>query len=156
MNIEIAGGSPSDIEALQQLWIEYWASLGLPPDFQSFAAERLSLPGAYASPAGRLLLAGIDGEPAGTVAFRPLLERGGACEAKRLYVRPAYRGQGVARALLARLIHEARTAGYREMYGDTLSSMQAALQLYHQLGFVDVGPYSPDPTPGATYLRLSL
>ena len=54
MNIEIADTSPAGIEAVQQLWIEYWASLGLPQDFQSFAAERRSLPGAYASPAGRL------------------------------------------------------------------------------------------------------
>ncbi len=156
MNIEIVDGSSSGLEAVQELWIEYWDALGLPPDFQSFDEERRSLPGAYAPPRGRLLLATIDNVPAATAAFRPLPEREGACEAKRLYVRPAHRGAGLARALLARLIQEARAEGYRELYGDTLPSMEAALRLYDQIGFVEVGPYSHNPTPGATYLRLAL
>ena len=156
MNIEIAGGPSAGLEAVQELWVEYWDALGLPQSFQNFAEEWRSLPGVYAPPRGCLLLARIDGEPAGTAGFRPLPERVDSCEAKRLYVRPAFRGQGVARALLARLIQEARKQGYRELYGDTLSSMEAALQLYNQLGFVEVGPYSLNPTAGATYLRLSL
>ncbi len=156
MNIEIVDGSSPGLAAVQELWIEYWDALGLPPDFQSFAEERRSLPGAHAPPRGRLLLARIDNVPAGTAAFRPLPEREGACEAKRLYVRPAYRGAGLARALLARLIQDARAEGYRELYGDTLPSMEAALRLYDQLGFVEAGPYSHIPTPGATYLRLPL
>ena len=156
MNVEIVDGSSWGLEAVQQLWIEYWDALGLPPDFQGFAEERRSLPGAYAPPRGRLLLATIDNVPAATAAFRLLPEREGACEAKRLYVRPAYRGAGLARALLARLIQEARAEGYRELYGDTLKSMEAALRLYDQLGFVHVEPYSRNPTPGATYLRLTL
>src|ERR1700736_2220986 len=98
--------SARDIVAVQELWSEYWRSLALPLDFQDFREELRTLPGKYVPPAGRLLLVRIDGEPAGTAAFRPL--RQDACEAKRLYVRPAHRRRGVAGALLAELIEEAR------------------------------------------------
>jgi GNAT superfamily N-acetyltransferase len=144
--------SASDIRAVQELWAEYWQSLGLSPDFQDFAEELRTLPGKYAPPAGRLLLVRIEGQPAGTAAFRPL--RQDACEAKRLYVRPAWRRQGVAGSLLARLTEEARFAGYHDLYGDTLTNMAPALDLYRGMGFVEVGPYSDEPTPDAIYLRL--
>ena len=146
--------SAADIGAVQELWSEYWRSLGLSLDFQDFGEELRALPGKYAPPAGRLLLARIDGESAATAAFRPL--RQDACEAKRLYVRPAYRRRGVAGSLLAALVEEARRAGYRNLYGDTLTSMASALDLYRNMGFVEVGPYSDNPTPGAIYLQLSL
>jgi GNAT superfamily N-acetyltransferase len=143
-----------DIAAVRELWSEYWRALGLSLDFQNFAEELGSLPGKYGPPAGRLLLVRIDGQPAATAGFRPL--RQDACEAKRLYVRPAYRRRGVAAFLLARLIEEARRAGYRQLFGDTLGSMASALELYRRVGFAEVGPYAENPTPGAIYLRLSL
>jgi GNAT superfamily N-acetyltransferase len=146
--------SAGDIAAVQELWSEYWRSLGLSPDFQDFEVELRALPGKYAPPAGRLLLARVDGQPAGTAAMRPLRED--ACEAKRLYIAPAYRRRGLAGALLGRLIEEARLAGYRNLYGDTLITMASALDLYRSIGFEEVGPYSDNPTPGAIYLRLSL
>jgi carbonic anhydrase len=105
-------------------------------------------------PGGRLLLARSEGTPAGTAAFRALREQ--SCEAKRLYVRPAYRRKGIAKALLDRLVAEAREAGYREMYADTLVDMTQALQMYRELGFSEVGPYSSTPTPNAIFLRLTL
>jgi putative acetyltransferase len=151
-NIVLASGQ--QIDAIRALWREYWDSLALPADFQNFAEELATLPGAYAPPKGRLLLATIDGAPAGTAAFRPLTEQ--SCEAKRLYVQPGHRGLGLGRALLNRLITEARGAGYREMYGDTLTSMTSALQMYFRFGFSEVPPYSANPTPGAIFLRRSL
>jgi len=150
----IISASDQDVEAVRDLWTEYWDSLGLPPDFQSFAQERLALPGAYAPPKGRLLIALVQGKLAGTAALRPLRTK--SCEAKRLYVRPQYRGKGIGRALIERLINEARLAGYEEMFGDTLKSMESALQMYKRLGFCNVGPYSLNPTPGAVFLKLSL
>ena len=152
--ITSVNASAADIAAIQELWSEYWRSLGLSLDFQDFGEELRTLPGRYAAPAGRLLLVRIDGEPAATAGFRPL--RQDACEAKRLYVRPAYRRRGVAGSLLAALVEEARRAGYRNLYGDTLTSMASALDLYRNMGFVEVGPYSDNPTPGAIYLHLSL
>jgi putative acetyltransferase len=139
---------------VRTLWREYWEALPLPPDLQNFSTELESLPGPYVPPRGCLLLVRVEGEPVGTAAFRPL--RGDACEAKRLYVRHQFRNQGLGRALLERLIEEARAAGYREIYGDTLKSMLPALAMYRQFGFAEVPPYSLDPTPGAVYLRLGL
>jgi putative acetyltransferase len=143
-----------DVRTIQNLWREYWKSLGLPLDFQNFAEELRTLPGSYASPQGRLLLARLGRTPAGTAALRPIDRR--ACEAKRLYVRPEYRGKGVGRTLLAELIKEARAAGYQEMFGDTLKSMTSALQMYRRIGFVETSAYSSKPTPGAVFLKLSL
>ncbi len=100
------------------------------------------------------MLARVGATPAGTAAFRPVDEQ--SCEAKRFYVRPANRGQGVATALLARLVKEATAEGYSAMYADTLPSMQSALQLYKRFGFSEIGPYSPNPTPGAIFLKLAL
>lgn len=147
--------APEDqIDLVRSLWREYWAALGLPDAFQDFGAELETLPGVHAPPDGRLLLAFMGGEPAGTIALRRLSER--SCEAKRLYVRPQHRGKGIGKSLLWRLIEEARAAGHREMYGDTLQSMTSAMQMYREIGFSEVAPYAAHPTPGAIYLKLRL
>jgi len=152
--LEITIASAGEIEIVQGLWQEYWASFGLDPEFQNFGEELRALPGPYALPRGRLLLARWEGEPAGTAALRPISDD--ACEAKRLYVRPLARGKGLGRILMLRLIDEARSAGYRELYGDTLTSMKQALEMYKRMGFTEVGPYSANPTPGAIFIRLTL
>jgi putative acetyltransferase len=143
-----------EMAAVQELWEEYWQEAGLSREFQGFADEVQSLPGQYGPPQGRLLIAWIDHQAAGTVAMRPL--RGGECEAKRLFVRPAFRGQGVGKALLVRLLEEARTAGYRCVFADTLPSMAAALPMYRTVGFEETVPYTDKATPGAIYMRADL
>ena len=150
----VVAAQPPQIDTVRELWVEYWNSIGLPEDFQGFKNESATLPGKYSSPEGRLLLVLYQGKAAGTGAFRPLTSL--RCEAKRLYIRPQYRGRGFGKTLLTRLIAEARNAGYHEMYADTLRTMQQALQLYAAFGFVEVGPYSADPTPGAVFLKLNL
>jgi putative acetyltransferase len=152
--VEITAATPQDLDAIRSLWREYWESLQLPPEFQGFADELRSLPGPYAAPSGILLLASVDAAPAGTGAMRPLGPT--SCEAKRLYVRPEYRRKGIAKALLDRLVAEARAKGYSDMYADTLSTMSAALSMYRDTGFTQVGPYSSTPTPNAIFLKLSL
>jgi ribosomal protein S18 acetylase RimI-like enzyme len=152
--IDIRIASADEIGPVQMLWHEYWAALKLPAGFQGFVEEAASLPGVYAQPRGRLLLASIQGEPAGTAALRPV--SAGSCEAKRLYVRPEYRGKGIGQALLDRLVEEARAAGYQTIYCDTLKSMSAAQRMYRQNGFCEVAAYSSDPTPDAIYFALLL
>jgi putative acetyltransferase len=150
----VSASTPEHLAMVRQLFEEYWQSFGFTPCFQNFAAEVASLPGYYTPPAGRLALALADGEPVGCIALRPVdLSR---AEAKRLYVRPRFRGVGAGLALLEWVIAEARAAGYREMLGDTMPVMQRALAMYARLGFEQTGPYAPDATPGAIYLRLVL
>ena len=144
----------TDMATIRELWTEYWAGAGLDPHFQGFTDELAALPGPYAPPAGRLLLATVDGDPAGTAALRPLDH--GRCEMKRLYVRPAHRNLGLGRLLLDRLLDEARRAGYRELYCDTMAFMQAAQRMYLAAGFERTEPYSDHPTPGAVYFRRVL
>jgi len=150
----VESGDALAVDAVRELLSAYWESLGFSDGFQSFADELRELPGKYISPSGRLLLVRVAGQPAATAAFRRLSAE--ACEAKRLYVAPAYRHRGIAAALLTRLVDEARGSGYRTLYGDTLPAMPSALALYRKMGFVETGPYSENPTPGAIYLRLSL
>lgn len=149
--------SVEDEEALKCLRVlleEYWDSFGFTPCFQNFGAELAGLPGAYAPPAGRLALAMLEGQAAGCIALRPVDKS--RVEAKRLYVRPEFRGRGVGRALMEWAIAEARTAGYSEMVGDTMPEMREALALYERLQFERVEPYSAQPTEGAIFIRIRL
>jgi putative acetyltransferase len=143
-----------EIAHVRALWAEYWETLGLPLTYQGFGAQLQRLPGEFAAPGGSLLLAFNDATAAGTIAIRPL--RADACEAKRLYVPPGFRGQGIGKMLLSTLIENARSMGYKTMYADTLPSMLGAAHLYQRFGFERVEAYSPDPTPGAIYLKLAL
>ena len=146
--------SVTELEQVRGLFEEYWASFGFTPCFQNFSEEVAGLPGKYAPPGGRLALSFIDGEPAGCIALRRIDDA--RCEVKRLYVRPAYRGSGLGRALLNWVIAEARGAGYREMLGDTMPVMAQALEMYDRAGFERTGPYGAEPTPGAIFLSLKL
>ena len=145
---------PSDLDEVRKLFLEYQADAGVDLCFQGFAEELETLPGSYATPAGRLLLAVDDALVLGCVALRPL--QGHECEMKRLYVRPHARGSGLGRLLTLSVLDEARAAGYRRVRLDTLPSMGTAIELYRSLGFQDVAPYRPNPIPGALYLALEL
>ncbi len=144
----------ADLAAVRRLFREYQLGLGIDLCFQNFEQELATLPGAYAPPRGRLVLALSGGEPAGCVALRPLGEED--CEMKRLYVRPACRGSALGRRLAEYVIREARAIGYRRMVLDTLPSMSAAQALYRSLGFVAVAPYTHNPVPGTLFLALDL
>ena len=145
---------PEQLRAARELFQEYAAGLGVDLVYQGFEDEVESLPGAYAPPAGRLLLAWRDGAVAGCVAIRPLAGR--SCELKRLYVRPAFRGGGVGARLARRAIEEARAAGYRRLRLDTLPTMHAARAIYERLGFREIPPYYATPVPGTTFYELAL
>ena len=145
---------PDDIEQVRLLFLDYQAAIDVDLCFQGFAEELASLPGAYARPAGRLLLAAEGAAVLGGVGLRPLT--GPDCEMKRLFVRPAGRGAGLGRRLAERLIVEARAAGYRRMLLDTLPQMKEAHALYRSLGFSEVAPYYPNPIAGACYFALNL
>jgi putative acetyltransferase len=147
------------ISNVRKLFREYSLMPGVVPCLDDFEREVSSLPGAYAPPAGRLLLAVEDGSESardaiGCVGLRRL--EPDTCEMKRLYVRPEFRGKGAAQTLIEGLIVEARSIGYRRIVLDTLPSMEAAHKLYRKLGFREIPPYPQNPIPGALFFELPL
>lgn len=145
---------PDECDVVAALFRAYASSLGVDLSFQEFDRELATLPGKYAPPDGRLLLAG-DGERAvGCIALRRIDAT--TAEMKRLYVAPEARGGRLGRRLVERLITETKTAGYARICLDTLPTMHAAQRLYEALGFREVAPYVFNPIPGARFMAIDL
>jgi len=160
--------TPSGVALARALFVEYAQWLDVDLCFQGFDAELESLPGAYAPPFGRLLLAGHPGAAFGCVALRPL-EQGCGCgtpgagkadprvgEVKRLYVQPAHRGERWGYRLASAVIADAIAIGYRELKLDTLGRMREARALYAKLGFRECAAYYHNPLPEVVYMSLDL
>lgn len=154
----LAPQGPVELDAVRAIFRDYAASLDIDLAFQHFDLELDSLPGEYASPRGALRLARVDGSVAGCCALRPLdtVDYPNACEMKRLYVRPAFRGLGLGRQLAESVMEAARLNAYSHVLLDTLDDMEAARSLYIDLGFVEIPPYYHNPIAGAHYLCASL
>ena len=147
--------TPAQIAQVRELFLEYAQSLGFSLCFQNFDQELAGLPGDYAPPGGRLLLAQFHGELAGCVALHKF--DGEICEMKRLYLRPKFRGKKLGRVLAEAVIAEARQIGYRRMRLDTVGPvMQDAVAMYRKLGFREIAPYRANPMAGTLYLELTL
>jgi GNAT superfamily N-acetyltransferase len=151
----VEANTHEDIEHARTLFKEYEAGLGITLCFQNFEHELKTLPGDYARPDGRLLLAKNDDDQiAGCIAMRKLGP--GICEMKRLFVRPANRGTGLGRVLINTLIDEARNLGYTHIRLDTLPGrMDKAIALYQSIGFVEIEPYYAS-VEGAKFMELEL
>lgn len=147
--------SKEDLAEIATLFRAYAASLEVDLAYQGFEAELAALPGKYAPPTGRLLLARApDGTPIGCAALRPL--DAAICEMKRLYVAPAGRGRGLGAQLVQALLREAEAIGYREIRLDSLPSMGTAIALYRRHGFEEMAPYYDTPVAGTVFLRRRL
>jgi GNAT superfamily N-acetyltransferase len=146
--------TPEHVSTIRALFEEYAAWLRVDLCFQGFAQELDTLPGAYAPPRGRLLLATTVEGPAGCVALRPVSDA--VCEMKRLFVRPPYQRRGLGRALAQEVIAEARAIGYSTMLLDTLPFMQGAIRLYEGLGFVPSVAYYNTPLKDTVFMELGL
>ncbi len=151
--------SAAQITHARGLFLEYAQSLVFSLCFQNFDKELANLPGEYAPPDGRLLLAEYEGQLAGCVALHKLGSEAGSdvCEMKRLYLRPQFRGKGLGRALADRIIAEARIIGYKRMRLDTVEPvMKDAVEMYRKIGFREIAPYCENPIAGALYMELEL
>ena len=147
--------SASEVAQARELLLEYARSLGFSLCFQDFDKELFGLPGDYAPPPGRLLLAEYENQLAGCVALHRLDAE--VCEMKRLYLRVQFRGKGLGRALAHGIIAEAREIGYQRMRLDTVEPvMKDAVAMYRKLGFQEIAPYRVNPMPGTLYMELQL
>lgn len=145
---------PDDLPHVRTLFREYAEGLGFDLAFQDFEAELDALPGKYAEPAGRLLLAWRGDHAVGCVALRPVDAT--TAEMKRLFVRPGARGTQLGRRLAERICEEARAAGYARLCLDTVPAMTAAVALYRSLGFEPTERYVFNPFPDALFLARTL
>lgn len=145
---------PADLPTVRELFAEYAEGLGIDLTFQDFQTEMVRLPGKYAAPKGRVLLAWKAERPVGCVALRPIDDT--RCEMKRLYVRQEARSLQLGRRLAERICEEARSIGYRQICLDTLPTMNAAIHLYTALGFQPIAPYVYNPVEGAIFLGRTL
>ncbi|TDY22654.1 ribosomal protein S18 acetylase RimI-like enzyme [Paraburkholderia sp. BL6665CI2N2] len=153
--IEIATAEfPQQLETVRAIFREYAGSLDIDLGFQNFESELAGLPGKFAAPRGRVLLAYNREELIGCVAMRRLDDT--TCEMKRLYVRPSGRGLRAGRQLATRICDIARDAGYHRICLDSLPTMQAALVLYASLGFARIPAYVFNPIAGAVFLERNL
>ena len=154
MNI-LQAQTPGQIDTARLLFREYEAWLGLDLCFQGFEEELRSLPGKYAAPAGRLLIAYLDDKPVGCIALRKLED--GICEMKRLFVRDEFRGHKLGLTLIERVIDDAREIGYSKMRLDTYPlKMGKAVGIYESHGFHIIAPYYANPDPGVLFMELDL
>jgi len=148
--------SNADLDDARALFRAYAASLPIDLGYQGFATELATLPGAYAAPAGALLLArDREARAIGCVALRPLSPPS-VCEMKRLFVSPAARGLGLGRALMAAILAAAERLGYSEIRLDTLPTMTAAIAMYRAAGFGPVAPYYDTAPAGTIFLGRAL
>lgn len=145
---------PEDLPTVRTLFREYAAGLGVDISFQGFEDELAALPGKYAAPQGRILLAWRGDEVLGCVALRPIGD--GRGEMKRLFVRPAARGLRLGRLLAERICDEARDAGYSHICLDTIPSLAEAVSLYRSMGFEPTEPYVFNPLEGVLFMAKRL
>ena len=152
--IKVTATDPGSLEQVKHLFREYanWLSVDL--SFQQFEDEMANLPGPYAAPGGALFLAKVDGLVAGCVAVRPFDNT--TAEMKRLFVKDAFKGHGVGKALAATAIAESKTLGYKRILLDTLAHMRPAIELYTSLGFQPIAAYYDNPISSAVYLSLNI
>ena len=148
--------SQEEIEQARALFEEYQTGLGISLCFQNFDQELKNLPGDYAPPDGRLLLATDDDwtrrlHRAAKTRHGRLRDEAAVCSIQRIVAR------GLGRTLVESLIDEARRLGYKKMRLDTLPGrMDKAIALYRSIGFIEIDPYYENPVPDAKFMELEL
>ena len=149
------------IEKIKELFKEYtYMLVKEDEDFakylklQDYESELENLDIKYGLPKGRLYLATVEGEVAGCIALKYIDEK--TCELKRLYVKPEFRGNQIAEALVDQIIDDAKKIGYKKIQLDTLPFLKSAIHLYERYGFYKILPYNNSPMKNSLYYRLDL
>lgn len=153
MNIKVISAM-NQLDEIRQLFREYANSLEIDLCFQDFEEELKSLPGKYSEPDGRLYIAYLEDKVVGCIALRRYDDI--RAELKRLFVRNGYRGLGISKRLIQRIIQDALDIGYHSILLDTLDTMKPAISLYTSIGFKEIESYYDNPIEGAKYFELDL
>jgi len=143
------------LDEVRKLFKEYELELDENLNFQQIDDEIKYPLRKYGPPRGVLYIAKWNNEVAGCVALKPLAEPG-ACEMKRLYVRPHYRKHKIGKVLVEQLLKDAIQLGYSKMKLDTLEKLQPAIRLYQQIGFMETTAYYDNPLDGVVYMEKEL
>jgi len=144
----------NDIEATKSLIREYIAWMNIDMSFQDIEEELARFPRKYEAPTGAFLVAKDGDTVVGCVGFKRIGD--GICEMKRLFVKDAYRGRGIGRALIERIIREAEEYRYSKMRLDTLKRMESAVRLYSAFSFGEIGQYVVNPIEDALFMEKEL
>jgi ribosomal protein S18 acetylase RimI-like enzyme len=158
---EIAGDTASEtLSAARELLLEYGQFVIAHPESAGFCYGTLEqeverLPYSYLEKQGGCLVAHLDHQPAGFVAWRavPNSVAADAWELKRLWVRPLARGLNLGRTLTQAVIDRAVAAQRKAIYLDTApAGMAAAHRLYLSMGFQPCPPYNDNPVNGLEWM----
>jgi len=144
-----------ELNIIRDLFREYEKELNENICFQSFEEELKNPLKKYGPPSGDLILAYWDDEVAGCIALMKMKESG-ACEMKRLYVKPSFRKNKIGRLLIEDLLNSAKERDYKIMRLDTFLKLQPAVHLYQQFGFKNISAYYNNPLPGVVYMEKML
>ena len=145
----------SELDRIRELFREYEKELNEDICFQSFEAELNDPLKKYGLPDGDLVLAYWNDEVAGCIALTKMKDAG-ACEMKRLYVKPELRKNKIGRILIEELLNSAKERNYEKMRLDTFEKLQAAVHLYQQYGFKNISAYYHNPLKGVVYMEKEL
>ena len=147
------------MDSIKELFEEYTKLLiDLEHEFQNYLQlqnygdEIENLNEKYGLPNGRLYIAYLDNQVAGCIALKPINET--QCEMKRLYVRPKFRGNKIAKLLVELIIKDAKEIGYQCMLLDTFPALKDALELYEKVGFYRIPPYNDSPVNDTVFMRI--
>jgi GNAT superfamily N-acetyltransferase len=116
--------------------------------------ECSSLPDVYRPP-GAFLIAGLAGQPAGCAGLSAL-PAGRTAEVRRLYVRPAHRGNGIARTLMSHAHHHAARHGMTRLILDVLPARTAVISFYRRLGYTETEPFGPESPVPMIYMQRAV
>ena len=106
-------------------------------------------------PPGDFLIADLSGQPVGCVGLSAL-PAGRTAEVRRLYVRPAYRGNGIARTLISHAHHHAARHGITRLILDVLPARTAVISFYRRLGYTVTEPFETESPVPMTYMERTV
>jgi putative acetyltransferase len=152
--VNILARTPAHYKAASLLFEEYVAGLGIDLGFQKFDQELQIMPQMYGPPKGELFLILDNQTYIGCAAIRQLDST--TCELKRMYIKPAYRGQNLGRKLMDLALETAQIMGYESMKLDSLRRLDAAVTLYKQYGFTEIASYNFNPEQDVVYFERKL